>query len=118
MKSEKGCIGGAAALLGIVPISVGLGLVAALRRAGTSFGGKLMTAGGLLPSGNREVEHVIRLVKQKAAISKRVLFLDQAQRVFHLWHVIHRPFSYAFAVLALFHIAVVLGMGFGTMGFR
>jgi hypothetical protein len=32
--------------------------------------------------------------------------------------VIHRPFSYAFALLALFHIAVVLGMGFGTIGFR
>jgi hypothetical protein len=32
--------------------------------------------------------------------------------------VIHRPFSYSFAVLALFHIAVVLGMGFATMGFR
>ena len=92
--------------------------VAALRRAGSGFSGKLLTAGGLLPSGNCEVEHVIRLVKQKAAISKRVLFLDQAQRVFHLWHVIHRPFSYAFAVLALFHIAVVLGMGFGMMGFR
>jgi hypothetical protein len=92
--------------------------VAALRRASTGMGGKFLSFGGWFSSGNREVEHVIRLVKQKAAISKRVVYLDQAHRVFHLWHVIHRPFSYAFATLALFHIAVALGLGFATMGFR
>jgi hypothetical protein len=92
--------------------------VAALRRKVSGLGGKFMTAGGLFSSGNPEVERVIRLVKQKSAISKRVVYLDQARRVFHLWHVIHRPFSYAFAVLAIFHIAVVMGMGFATMGFR
>jgi hypothetical protein len=90
-----------------------------LRRAGTGFGGKLLTAGGLFSSGNREVERVDPPGQAKGSRSlKRVVFLNQAQRVFHLWHVIHRPFSYAFAVLALFHIAVVLGMGFATMGFR
>lgn len=92
--------------------------VASLRRASCGFAGKLFTAGGLLSSGNREVERVVRLVRQKASLSKRVVFLDQSQRVFHLWHVIHRPFSYAFAVLAVFHIAVVVGLGFLTVGLR
>ena len=32
--------------------------------------------------------------------------------VFNLWHVIHRPFSYSFAILAILHIVVVLGMGY------
>jgi cytochrome b561 len=50
--------------------------------------------------------------------SKRVLFLGQSQKLLHLWHVIHRPFSYAFAVLAVLHIVVVLGLGFGSKGFR
>lgn len=92
--------------------------IAALRRAGSGVAGKLLSAGGLFSSGNSEVERVVRLIRQKASLSKRVVFLDQTRRVFHLWHVIHRPFSYSFAVLALFHIAVVLGMGFATMGFR
>ncbi len=92
--------------------------IAGLRRAGSGFGGKILSFGGLFSSGNREVERVVHLIRQKASLAKRVVFLDQTQRVFHLWHVIHRPFSYTFAVLALFHIAVVLGMGFGTMGFR
>lgn len=92
--------------------------VAGLRRASCGLTGKLFSAGGLLSSGNREVEHVVKLVRQKASLSKRVLFLDQTQRVFHLWHVIHRPFSYAFAVLAIIHIVVVMGLGFVSMGLR
>jgi hypothetical protein len=89
--------------------------VAGLRRATSSFGAKLRSAGGLFSSGNSEVEEVVRIVRQKASLSKRVVFLDQSQKVFHLWHVIHRPFSYAFAVLAIFHIAVAMGLGFAGL---
>lgn len=92
--------------------------IASLRRIHSGVGTWIRSFGGLLPTGNREVEQVVRLVRQKASLSKRVLFLSQAQRVFHLWHVIHRPFSYAFAVLALLHIAVVMGLGFAMMGSR
>jgi|KBSMisStaDraftv2_1062788.scaffolds.fasta_scaffold15922_4 hypothetical protein len=86
------------------------------RQAGSSAG--FGSLGGLLSTGNREVEDIIGIVRQKASLSKRVLFLDQTQRVFHLWHVIHRPFSYAFALLAILHIVVVMGLGFGGMGMR
>ena len=86
------------------------------RQAGSSAG--FGSLGGLLSTGNREVEDIIGIVRQKASLSKRVLFLDQTQRMFHLWHVIHRPFSYAFALLAILHIVVVMGLGFGGMGMR
>ena len=92
--------------------------LAALRRASCGLGEKMLTVGGLFSSGNHEVEQVVRLVRQKASLSKRVVFLGQTQRVFHLWHVVHRPFSYAFVVLAVIHIAVVMGLGFVSMGFR
>ena len=102
-------------------ISLDLGMpfrLAGLRRASCGFSAKMLSIGGLRSSGNPEVEQVVRLVKQKASLSKRVVFLGQTQRVFHLWHVIHRPFSYAFVVLAVIHIAVVMGLGFVSMGFR
>jgi hypothetical protein len=92
--------------------------VASLRRAQSSFGAVLRSAGGLLSSGNEEIEQVVRMVRQKASLGKRVLFLDKTQRVFHLWHVIHRPFSYTFAILAIIHILVVTGLGFVTVGLR
>jgi hypothetical protein len=92
--------------------------MAGLRRlsGGPSAGFKSLY--GLLPTGNHEVEEIVRIVRQKASLSKRAVFLDQTQRVFHLWHVIHRPFSYAFALLAVLHIAVVMGLGFMGLGMR
>ena len=68
--------------------------------------------GGLMPGKDVQLEWVVGLAHRQAALSSRILFLSQMQRVFQLWHVIHKPFSYAFAVLALFHIVVAMLMGF------
>lgn len=90
--------------------------IARLRRSSGGPSAGFRSLGGFLPSGNYEVEEIVRIVRQKASLSKRAVFLDQTQRVFHLWHVIHRPFSYAFAILAIIHIAVVMGLGFMSLG--
>ena len=92
--------------------------VARLRRIPSSLGTNFRSLGGLLSTGDSEIESIVKLVRQKAALSKRIVFLEQTRKVFHLWHVIHRPFSYAFAVLAIVHIVVVMGLGFGGMGLR
>jgi hypothetical protein len=67
---------------------------------------------GLLRTRHEELERAIDLAGTKAKLSKRIAFLSRSQQVFHLWHVIHRPFSYSFAVLALIHIAVVIALGY------
>jgi len=41
-----------------------------------------------------------------------IAFLARTQKIFQLWHVIHRPFSYAFAILAILHIGIALFMGY------
>ncbi len=84
---------------------------ARLRRQGLLFWGRLGTLGGILPSGKTEVERVISIARHQAGLSKRILFLSRTHQVFHFWHVIHRPFSYSFALLALIHITVVLLFG-------
>lgn len=112
-------IGTLGAIFRMILVDLGMPFrMARLRRlaGGPSVG--LSSLGGLLSTGNREVEDIIAIVRQKASLSKRVLFLDQTQRVFHLWHVIHRPFSYAFALLAVLHIVVVMGLGFAGLGLR
>ena len=112
-------IGALGAIGEMIVLDVGMPFrVAGLRRSSGSLGVALRSMGGLVSTGNEEVEHIVRLVRQKASLSRRVVFLDQTQKVFHLWHVIHRPFSYAFALLALMHIAVVMGLGFGSLGSR
>ena len=67
---------------------------------------------GFLPSRNGELEIAIRGAKQRAALAKRVAFLAKTQQVFQLWHVVHRPFSYSFAVLAIIHLIVVSILGY------
>jgi hypothetical protein len=86
--------------------------VARLRRHALRGRASWATLLGFLPTRHREVERAIRAAAEEAALSKRVLFLSRSQKVFHLWHVIHKPFSYAFAVLALIHIGVQFVLGY------
>jgi hypothetical protein len=86
--------------------------VARLRRHALDLGDKLRTLGGFLSTGNHHVEKAIIAAREDAALTKRILFLKRSEQVFHLWHVVHKPFSYSFALLALIHIGVVFCMGF------
>jgi len=86
--------------------------VARLRRHALTFGQSLKTLAGFLPTQNRELEKAIQAASEEAALSKRLLFLSRSQKVFHLWHVVHKPFSYAFAVLALIHIGLQFFLGY------
>lgn len=86
--------------------------IAKLRRHALSFGEQLSTFGGFLKTKNRDLERAIFMAREEAATAKRVLFLKRSQQVFHLWHVVHKPFSYTFALLAIIHIAVVMMMGY------
>lgn len=72
----------------------------------------LFSCFGLFATGDHKLERAIRVAQKQAGLSKRVLFLSRTHQVFHLWHVVHRPFSYAFAILAIIHISLVLVMGY------
>jgi len=86
--------------------------IAAMRRQASTVSQYIYSMGGLFSTGNPKIENIVKLVRKKASLSKRILFLDRAERVFHLWHVIHRPFSYAFAVLAVIHIVNAVRLGY------
>ena len=86
---------------------------ATLRRAAAdSFGAKVRTLAGFWSSGNRELEDAIRLVRRQSRLAAKLAFLGRAHQMFQLWHVVHRPFSYSFAVLACLHVSLVLLMGY------
>jgi hypothetical protein len=67
---------------------------------------------GLRRTRDLKLERAILVARNQAALSKRIVFLSRTQQVFNLWHVVHRPFSYAFAILALVHIGLALAMGY------
>lgn len=84
--------------------------VARLRRHAS--GESVRTFFGFVPSHHRELERAMQAAAEEAALSKRLLFLSRSQKVFHAWHIIHKPFSYAFAVLALMHIGLQFVLGY------
>ena len=86
--------------------------VAKLRRHALRASEYLTTLGGLLKTRHVELEYAIAAAADEAKLAKKILFLSRSEKVFHLWHVVHKPFSYTFAVLALVHIAVVMMMGY------
>jgi hypothetical protein len=83
-----------------------------LRLKSAGFASWVSSVGGLRRSGDLKLERAIIVARKQAALSKRILFLSRTQQVFNLWHVVHRPFSYAFAILALIHIGLALYMGY------
>ena len=87
-------------------------LVSALRRRAISAKAMLFSLGGFLPSQNPKLEAAIEMARRQAWIMAKVSFLSKTQRVFHLWHVLHRPFSYSFAVLMVVHVVVAIMMGY------
>ena len=83
-----------------------------VRLQGAGFGAWLFSLCGLLSTRDQRLERAIRVAQTQSALSKRILFLSRTQQIFGLWHVIHRPFSYAFAILAVIHIGIALFMGY------
>jgi hypothetical protein len=81
-----------------------------LQQAG--FGPWVFSLFGLLPTRDQKLERALRVAQKQASLSKSILFLSRTQKIFQLWHVIHRPFSYAFAILAVLHIGIALFMGY------
>src|SRR5467141_3219081 len=86
--------------------------VSRLRLQAEGFGAWIISLFGTLPTRSSRLELAIQMARRQASLSKRVLFLSRTKQVFSLWHVVHRPFSYSFALLAIVHILVVLGMGY------
>lgn len=86
-----------------------------LRLQSTGIGTWAASLFGLRRTNDLKLERAIVVARKQAALSKRILFLSRTQQVFNLWHVVHRPFSYAFAILAITHICLALSMGYYRM---
>ena len=86
--------------------------VSRLRRSGMGIIACALTLGGVFPSRNRDLESAVRLARQRARIETKVVFLSRTNEIFGLWHVVHRPFSYAFATLAIVHIVFMVMLGY------
>lgn len=86
--------------------------LAALRRHFLNGRERLLTLGGLRRSGHEALERALDALREESWLLAKILFLHRAGQIFHLWHVVHRPFSYSFAVLVTAHVTLVFLMGY------
>jgi hypothetical protein len=73
---------------------------------------RLRWGAGAYVADSAELKQVLTIVRKQAALSKDALFLSRMRQLFHLWHIIHRPFSYSLAILATLHVVVVMFLGY------
>jgi hypothetical protein len=86
-------------------------LVSRLRRRILRGPQLVTTLGGWLASHDQDVEVIVANLRRQARLRAAVAFLDRTERIFHLWHVVHRPFSISFVILILVHVGVQLSVG-------
>ena len=63
-------------------------------------------------SPNVPLKRTVSLIREQALLSKKIFFLSKSQQMLKLWHIIHRPFSYSFAILALLHVILMVVFGY------
>src|SRR5207302_11376088 len=73
---------------------------------------------GLFPTRDQRLERALLIKQKQASLSQSIAFLARTQKIFQLWHVVHRPFSYAFAILAILHIGIALFMVYRLLPVR
>ncbi len=61
---------------------------------------------------NGPLLRAVTLFRRKARFHRRVLLLDQIQRLFHYWHVFHKPFAIIMYVIMLVHVGIAVWLGY------
>ncbi len=56
---------------------------------------------------------LLRALAQKAQLRRRIVLWDALHRLFHYWHVIHKPFAVVMYVFMIVHVAVASMTGYG-----
>ncbi|MFQ5750970.1 MAG: hypothetical protein ACE5HI_03150 [bacterium] len=61
---------------------------------------------------SKEIYNLAALVKQKSLLMRKMAFLSSIQPLFHIWHIVHKPFAYVMIIIMFLHIAVTLLFGY------
>ena len=69
-----------------------------------------LAAAGVSPARLVAADHLIR---ERATLLRRIATLDTSKKLFHLWHVFHKPFVYVMLAIAVVHVGVALYFGYG-----
>ena len=61
----------------------------------------------------KNVKNIMKLLTQKALLDRRIALLSKVQRLFHYWHVFHKPFAVIMYLIMFVHIGIAWWLGYG-----
>ena len=59
-----------------------------------------------------EINQIRKILLQHIILTRRIGSLDLFHKLFHYWHVIHKPFAYIMIIILFLHVGLTLFMGF------
>lgn len=59
-----------------------------------------------------QVKELVKITKRKALIQRKVLLLDKVHKLFHYWHVIHKPFAIIMYLIMIIHVGITVVLGY------
>lgn len=71
---------------------------------------RLLAKSGSIPGG--KMTQFRKQIRAFIKMNRQIAFWNAAQKLFHYWHVIHKPFAYTMIVIMFIHIAVALSLGY------
>ena len=60
----------------------------------------------------RQVRQIVRLAQRREVLERRTAAAESMERIFHYWHVLHRPFVWIMFLIATLHIGLAWWLGY------
>lgn len=61
---------------------------------------------------SQQLKAAIEILHRKQLLERRILLLNHVQRLFHYWHVFHKPFAILMFLIMILHIGVAVWLGY------
>lgn len=58
------------------------------------------------------IDEVVHLAREQSVLTRRIAVLQSTTRLFHHWHVFHKPFAVIMIVIMFVHVGVTLAFGY------
>jgi hypothetical protein len=76
---------------------------------------KFVDTAGLGGRSHAQISLLNDVVRQMTLLDRRIQVWHQIQRLFHYWHVFHKPFAIVMYIVMGIHIVVAIWTGYGWM---
>lgn len=58
------------------------------------------------------LQHAVLLTQRKIKLQRRILALEKVERLFHYWHVFHKPFAFIMYFIMVIHVGIAVWLGY------